>query len=408
MKNNLVLVLLVSLLFGFYSMAYAQTNHIFQGSFEACKQQAAQENKIILVDLYFEGCMPCKEMDDKVFPDPAVVKVLGPDFILYKTDVFKEEDGMKLARKYGVSGFPTYVAVDASGKTLLIDFGFFSVNRFVPLLEKAKSLRAANQFLAFDTDLNKSYPNFYNYRYMRKGEKGEATDLHNFLKGKDLFEEVPFVISTMVSTPELDSWVYKNLAQLIDMYSPSLLLNKLIKIGEKKIQGQGEAQDLNGLKETLAYIRPVFNDRLWKAFVPSFVHAYYQGSKNGEAYMALADTYAIFPTWAHRSNALGGVIIDQKSNKAFLEKVKQDYLAQQSKAKLSDSDQYKLSLIYAYLGDFATANTVLQALLDIDLLSPMNVLKKEDVVSLHAAIAKKDLVGFQPKDAKVGLPMSMD
>lgn len=138
MKNKMLKLLFVCFLVGLNNEILAQQEHVFKGTFEDCKKQAAKENKMILVDLYFEGCMPCKEMDDKVFPDPEVVKVLEPNFLLYKTDVFKEEDGKKLARKYAASGFPTYVILDASGKAILIEAGFFWSTSFCAFARKSK------------------------------------------------------------------------------------------------------------------------------------------------------------------------------------------------------------------------------------------------------------------------------
>ncbi len=408
MKKTILLYLMTVLLVGVHTSSSAQQNHLFTGSFEACKAQAAKENKMIVIDLYFEGCMPCKQMDDQVFPDPAVVKLLTPDFILFKTDVFKEEDGMKLARKYGASGFPTYVMVDAAGKAMLIEAGFFAVDRFVPLLQKAKALRDAGQFLAFDTDLDKKYPAYYNHRYMRKGEKGEIAELRTYLQGKDLSQEVPFVVSTLVNDAEINQFVYANLPLLVQKYSSTLLLNKVNTIAGQKLQEHGQLKQLDGLKKTLDYIRPVYNDRLWTVFMPSFIASYYKGGQDADAYLTLAESYDIFPTWAHRSNALGEVIIAQKDNAVFLERLKKEYLTEQRKSELDNSDQYKLSLIYAYLGDYQAAAASLQPLLTLDLSSPMYALKSEDVQALQAAIAKKDLRAFQAKNVKKAIPMKMD
>lgn len=405
-KNRIWLITL--LLIGGVRMAQAQENHVFKGSFEDCKKQAAEENKMILVDLYFEGCMPCKEMDDKVFPDPEVVKILKPDFLLYKTDVFKEEDGMKISRKYAASGFPTYMVMDPSGKTILIESGFFGVSRFIPLLQKAKSMRDAGQFLAFDNDTDKEYPTFYNYRYLRKGEKGDASDLSTFLAGKDLQEEVPFVVSTLVNAPEINAWTYSHLPILLDKYGSSLLRNKVTRLAEQKIQIFGQTKQLDSLYKTLDYIRPVFNDRLWSVFLPSFVTAYYKGSQDADTYLALIDKYKLYPTWAQRSNALGQVIIDQKGNKSLLEKLRNEYLGAEREGSLDFTDTYKLTLLHFYVGDYQKASTGVDILLKSDLSNPYYKVKKADLESLQTAIAKKEPKLFEAKNMEKVIPFRLD
>lgn len=401
-------LLFVCFLVGLNNEILAQQEHVFKGTFEDCKKQAAKENKMILVDLYFEGCMPCKEMDEKVFPDPEVVKVLEPNFLLYKTDVFKEEDGKKLARKYAASGFPTYVILDASGKAILIEAGFFGVRRFVPLLEKAKKLKSTGTFLAFDTDMDKKYPDAYNYRFMRSGEKGDGASLTSFLQGKDLLDEVSFVSSTMVSSPEITNRIYDNLPQFLGKYGSSLLMNPVNRVAEQRIEAFGKAQQLDSFHETLKHIRPVYNERLWSVFLPNLVRSYYKGSKNAEVYLSLASQYEIFPSWAHRSNALGEIIIDQKDNPAFLKKLKEEYTTAFKTGESDITDAYKLSLICAYLGDFQEAKSVSEALIDEKMPYQFLAIKKEDVDALKSVIANKKLTGFQAKDVKKPIGFTMD
>jgi thioredoxin-related protein len=87
---------LVSIGLLFTAIVDAQT--IFtSGSWEEIKAKAQQENKLIFVDLYFQGCMPCAEMDKRVFPDSTVSDVLNSHFVNFKTDVFKEDIGAQLS-----------------------------------------------------------------------------------------------------------------------------------------------------------------------------------------------------------------------------------------------------------------------------------------------------------------------
>jgi len=386
---------------------YAQ-DHVFTGSFEACKEKAQQEGKIILIDLYFEGCMPCKEMDEQVFPNAEVVRRLALDFILYKTDVFKEDDGMKLARKYAASGFPSYVAVDGMGRAIAIEAGFMAIDRFIPFLQQLKNKREEQQFLAFDTNLDNVYPASYNYRYMRKGEKGDFAELPFFLKGKSLYDEIPFVVSTLVNTTEVNECVYAHLPELIERYSGTLLLNKVNKLVEQRLQAFGKQQHLDSIAVTLNRVRPVYNDRLWSVYLPIHINNYYKGSKDALVYLDLMDKYSFFSSWDERSNALAEVIIDQKYNKKALTRLSDLFLEEKRRKPLAPVDNYKFAIIYAYLGDWNGAKKEVSLLLQHDFSASRLTLKDTDIIALKEAVEQEDISRFQPVVAKKTLAITMN
>lgn len=102
MKRLSLLMLSVFLI---ASSAYTQ-EQFFHGSWNEALKEAEKQKKLIFVDLYFEGCMPCDKMAKEVFPSAAVAKELNENFIAFKSDVFKEQDGALLSRKYAAMGFP--------------------------------------------------------------------------------------------------------------------------------------------------------------------------------------------------------------------------------------------------------------------------------------------------------------
>ena len=367
----------------------AQESYIFRGSFEDCKKKALHENKLILVDLYFEGCVPCKMMDEKVFPSTEVDAELKANFVLYKTDVFKEEDGMKLSRKYGVSGFPTYLIMNPSGKVIYIESGYFAVDRFMDLLHEGKKRSAENKLLAFDTDLEKHYPSYFTYRYFRKGDKGEPLDLKNYIKDKNLKEETAFVVSSLVNNNDVDSWTYNNLPWLLDNYGSSLLRKKVIKRMDSKMIAYGKAQQLDSLNTTLAYIKPVFNAQLWKTFLPQFITDYYKGSQDADLYLSYMDSYQLYPSWPLRSNALAQVIIDQKDNKSVLKKIRQQYLDQEKQGDLDITDRYKLTLLHFYLADYVNAAKGVEILKLLTNNTKERTITPSELNLLSAAITQK-------------------
>ena len=102
--------------------------------FEAAKQQAAKEGKLILMD--FSGsdwCGWCKKMDEEVFTKDRFVREASKKFVLVSVDsprdksilsALARKQNRELAEKYEVRGYPTVVIVDPDGKEVKRHSGY--------------------------------------------------------------------------------------------------------------------------------------------------------------------------------------------------------------------------------------------------------------------------------------------
>ncbi|MDY0986201.1 thioredoxin fold domain-containing protein [Flavobacterium sp. CFBP9031] len=168
-----------------------------QESWEQAKKQAKTEKKLIFVDLYFTGCMPCAQMDKEVFPDPKVAAVLNADFVTFKSDILKEEIGKKLCMKYGVTGFPTFLFLNADGKVIDIAGGFQNVEEFTALLQNAKEAAKKGIFKKYSPEIQeKEYPDFYKQAYLDGKRNVPFEVIDTYLKSAAASGEVSFVIIT--------------------------------------------------------------------------------------------------------------------------------------------------------------------------------------------------------------------
>ncbi|WP_427874812.1 thioredoxin family protein [Flavobacterium sp. MMS24-S5] len=168
-----------------------------QESWEQAKKQAKTEKKLIFVDLYFTGCMPCAQMDKEVFPDPKVATVLNTDFVTFKSDILKEEIGKKLCMKYGVTGFPTFLLMNSDGKIIDIAGGFHDVEQFTTLLQNAKAAAKKGIFKKYSPEIQeKEYPDFYKQAYLDGKRNVPFEVIDTYLKSAAASEEVSFVIIT--------------------------------------------------------------------------------------------------------------------------------------------------------------------------------------------------------------------
>lgn len=78
---------------------------------------ARAANKPVVIDFYADWCLPCKELDEKTFTDPAVVAELNR-FVRVKADLTAPDDAttQKLTKEYAILGVPTLVFLDANGQ----------------------------------------------------------------------------------------------------------------------------------------------------------------------------------------------------------------------------------------------------------------------------------------------------
>ncbi|MGJ1318636.1 thioredoxin family protein [Sphingobacterium spiritivorum] len=403
-----IYILLILILFG--TRSFAQQLQAFKGSFEQLKAQAQKENKLILIDLYFEGCMPCKQMDNEVFPDPKIVSLLNKDYLLFKTDVFKEIDGKLLSRKYAVSGFPTFLLLDATGKLITMESGFYAVDRFAALLEAAKEQASKGLFRAFDTDLNKSYPDFYSARYMMTGQKFESSVVKEYLdKQSDPLSEVPFVCILNSNISRYNQLVYNHLPELLKRYGASILQNKITSIAKANIAGFGKNNQKDSLLATLDYIRPAYNERLWSVYLPIFITDYYKNGGNAEDYLKLIAHFKPFASWDAESNAYAQLIIDQRQHTDILNALELKYRTALKNMKANAADQYKYSLIQAYLGHKEAAMDQILKLKKNQMNAEENPLISAQVITeLENAIKSNTVMALKPVNALTTIPYSLN
>ena len=100
---------------------------------EAELQQALAENNksLVMLDLYADWCVACKEFEKETFSDPRVQKIFG-DMLLLQVDMTKNsEENRALMTKYKVLGLPTILFFNQDGK----EIEGSRVNGFMPPVE---------------------------------------------------------------------------------------------------------------------------------------------------------------------------------------------------------------------------------------------------------------------------------
>jgi len=109
-------------------------------SLSAVLDAAAAENKFVFVDFYTTWCLPCKLMDEEVFPDKAMGKFFKENFISYKVDAEKD-NGINLATIFNVGAFPTLLFLDEKGRTVERNDGSLGYSALLQMAERAAAQR---------------------------------------------------------------------------------------------------------------------------------------------------------------------------------------------------------------------------------------------------------------------------
>lgn len=111
----------------------------YEGKWADILSRAEKENKLIFLDIYATWCGPCKMLKRKTFPDGALGNYFNSNFINVTFDG-ESGEGIELAERYKIKGYPTLLILDAKGNLVsgtagymppatLLKFGQEAVNK---------------------------------------------------------------------------------------------------------------------------------------------------------------------------------------------------------------------------------------------------------------------------------------
>lgn len=133
MKKLLLLLGMVTV-FGFRPEPSHHVNgeeiDFFTGTWSQALAKAQQEDKPIFLDIYATWCGPCRLLKTKTFTNSEVVKFYNEHFINVSLDGEKGE-GLMLARKYQIPGYPSLLILDKNEKPLFATAGYMPPKEFI-------------------------------------------------------------------------------------------------------------------------------------------------------------------------------------------------------------------------------------------------------------------------------------
>jgi len=93
--------------------ALAQSRIHWAPSYAAALAQARTTHKLVMADFYADWCGWCKRMDRDTYTDQKVIR-LSQQFIPVRVN--SDREGANAARQYGVTGLPTVLFINSSGR----------------------------------------------------------------------------------------------------------------------------------------------------------------------------------------------------------------------------------------------------------------------------------------------------
>ncbi len=104
MKKTILVSMVLLIFITILPAGYAFSDTIHWQPYPKGIAMAKAENKKIFLYFHTSWCHYCKKMKTSTFKNPDVIKYLNKHFISITIDAEKEK---KIARAYGVRGFPT-------------------------------------------------------------------------------------------------------------------------------------------------------------------------------------------------------------------------------------------------------------------------------------------------------------
>ena len=180
MKNIIKNIFLVLIALFAFSNLKAEEIKFTTGTYNEILKLDKSENKIIMADAYTDWCIWCKQLDMMVYTDPAVTEYANKNQINWKFDAEKGE-GIELAKKFEISGYPTILFIDGNGNEVDRIYGYYPAKEFLEVMKGFTSGTKTVNFLKSalaknpdDVKLNYELTR----RYENLGKSNEAEPLY--------------------------------------------------------------------------------------------------------------------------------------------------------------------------------------------------------------------------------------
>ncbi len=280
MKNLVIAV--AFLLVPFF--CFSQGIKFEKGSWADALALAKKTNKPVFVDIYTTWCGPCKKMSQDVFPLEEVGKVYNANFICCQIDA-EQGEGIKIAKKYNVTAYPTYLFIKADGTLFYTALGSMTTSNFI---EESKTalleLNDPKSIKDWDADYlrKKNDPQFL-LDYINKRSRLR-------LSNTALFNEYLQLIPEAERTSDLVVTLYRNEYEKLtvkDFAYQNLIKNREAFLNPTKLSVLAESYLMIGLNKTVKDAAQAKNEALLGSAIAAYdqIPSFSSSKSKEEIYM---------------------------------------------------------------------------------------------------------------------------
>ena len=245
--------------------AQAQTE-FFKGTWKEAYAEAQKQNKYLFIDCYTDWCGWCKVADEKTFPDKAIGEVLNKNFISVKVDMERGE-GVALAQKYRVTGFPSYLMFTPDGSFAKKMSGYIeNPNDFIAEVKKSMDEKERPNYPSKLMDEVK-FPAFYVKTFTNKDSdekrvNPEAKEVNLWLSSqKDLLTEAAWSVIYRFPLDESNTTAFlSNLKEYVKVYGKGEVMEVVRKIAGQKLEIATESLKQADLDVALSFVDEYISD----------------------------------------------------------------------------------------------------------------------------------------------------
>jgi thioredoxin-related protein len=240
MKNVIkVSILILAFTFTLSLKAKAEEIKFETGTFKEVLAKAKSQKKVLMIDFFTDWCKWCVELDKKVYTDKDVADFANTNQINWKVDAEKGE-GIELAKKYAVNGYPTIVFVDGKGDEVDRIVGYIPAKDF---LKKIKEFNEGVNTYGSITKVLKKNPDDVKANYLmgerifnNEGDNKKAEPYFQKVLEKDKENKLGYKEGTLLYMA-IGSGDLENIKKFIEKYPNSeKCKNAYIALAEKYYQ----------------------------------------------------------------------------------------------------------------------------------------------------------------------------
>lgn len=277
------------------SNASAGEVNYFNKSWEEIKAKAAKEHKYIMIDCYTDWCGWCKVMDKETMSDDAVIAVIHENFVAVKMDM-EHGEGVKLALKYHVSGFPSFLFFNPDGTYVYQAVGYQKKNEFIKLMKDALDKTKQISATGYSKSINIAYPEMYIKAHAENGKRAfpKTEEVIAYLdKQKNMFSEESWaVLADFEAGEKHTKFFFDNIEKYRKLYGRVSVNDKLNSVLGSKLNKAIKEQDPKEFAALLEMIDKYMGEDAAASVIYCSI-AYYKGTKEWGNYAVAANEFIL-------------------------------------------------------------------------------------------------------------------